>query len=140
MSTRTVALGRDPMVLVRAWIALQELPKHLANILPFLLGTALAYWDAGSLNWSVFGVSLLAVFLLTNGTYIANEYFDYESDAANDARIGGAQRVSVTTTGGTRVLVRGLIPRQHALVAAVVCFLFAIPVGCTCSCGWALAH
>jgi 1,4-dihydroxy-2-naphthoate polyprenyltransferase len=129
MSTRAVALDRDPWTLIRAWIALQELPKHLANILPFLLGTVLAYWAAGTLDWAVLGVSLLAVFLLTNGTYIANEYFDYESDVANDARIGGAHRVGVTTTGGTRVLVHGLIPRRHALYAAIACFLLAIPVG-----------
>jgi 1,4-dihydroxy-2-naphthoate octaprenyltransferase len=114
---------------LRPWIALQELPKHLANLLPFLLGTTLAYWAAGRIDWAVFGVALLALFLLTDGTYIANEYFDYENDKLNLARIGGADAVGVTTTGGTRVLVKGLIPRRHALVAALVAFALAIPVG-----------
>ncbi len=111
------------------WIALQELPKHLANLLPFLLGTTLAYWDAGEISWPVFLVSMLALFLLTDGTYIANEYFDYDADRRNLARIGGEDRVGVTTTGGTRVLVKGLIARRDALRAAVLCFLLAIPVG-----------
>ena len=111
------------------WIALQELPKHLANLLPFMLGTTLAYWQAGRIDWAVFGVALVALFLLTDGTYIANEYFDYENDKANLTRIGGADAVGVTTTGGTRVLVKGLIRRRHALVAAVVAFALAIPVG-----------
>jgi 1,4-dihydroxy-2-naphthoate octaprenyltransferase len=114
---------------LRPWIALQELPKHLANLLPFFLGTTLAYWQSGRVDWTVFGVALLALFLLTDGTYIANEYFDYENDRLNLARIGGADAVGVTTTGGTRVLVKGLIPRRHALVAAGTAFVLAIPVG-----------
>jgi len=114
---------------IRPWIDIQELPKHLANVLPFLLGTVLAYWEVGSLNWAVFWVSLIALYFLTNGTYIGNEYFDYESDRANTSRIGGADKVSVTTTGGTRVLVKGLIPRRQALIASVVSFALAIPFG-----------
>jgi 1,4-dihydroxy-2-naphthoate octaprenyltransferase len=114
---------------VRPWIDLQELPKHLANILPFLLGTAIAYWESGQISWAIFGVALLALFFLTDGTYIANEYFDYENDRLNLTRIGGAESVGVTTTGGTRVLVKGLIPRRHALIAAAAAFLLAIPVG-----------
>lgn len=114
---------------LKAWVQIQELPKHLANILPFLLGTVLAYWEAGTLNWSVFWVALVALYFLTNGTYIANEYFDYENDKANTTRIGGADRVGVTTTGGTRVLVKGHIQRRDALIAAVSCFIIAIPLG-----------
>lgn len=114
---------------IQPWIQIQELPKHLANILPFLLGTVLAFYDAGTVNWAVFWVSFLALYFLTNGTYIGNEYFDYENDKANTSRIGGSDRVSVTTTGGTRVLVKGLIPRRQALVASLVSFALAIPVG-----------
>lgn len=118
-----------PWARIRPWIDLQELPKHLANLLPFLLGTTLAYWQSGRIDWAVFVVALLALFLLTDGTYIANEYFDYENDKLNLARIGGADVVGVTTTGGTRVLVKGLISRRQALVAAVVAFILVIPVG-----------
>jgi 1,4-dihydroxy-2-naphthoate octaprenyltransferase len=114
---------------IRPWIDLQELPKHLANLLPFLLGTTLAYWQSGAIDWRVFGVALLALFLLTDGTYIANEYFDYDNDRVNFSRIGGADGVGVTTTGGTRVLVKGLIPRRSALIAAVAAFVLAIPLG-----------
>ena len=122
---RPVGLGSR----IRSWIDLQELPKHLANILPFLLGTAVAYWESGQIDWTVFAVALLALFLLTDGTYVSNEYFDYENDRLNETRIGGPDAVGVTTTGGTRVLVKGLIPRRHALIFAVVAFLLAIPVG-----------
>ena len=129
--TTAAAATRPPgaWARIRPWIDLQELPKHLANVLPFLLGTAIAYWQSGRIDWLVFGVALLALFLLTDGTYIANEYFDYENDKLNVSRIGGADAVGVTTTGGTRVLVKGLIARRHALIAAVIAFLLAIPVG-----------
>lgn len=114
---------------VRPWIDLQELPKHLANLLPFVLGTTIAFWESGGIDWTVAGVALLALFLLTDGTYVSNEYFDYENDRINLARIGGADGVGVTTTGGTRVLVKGLIPRRRALLFAVGAFLLAIPLG-----------
>lgn len=112
-----------------AWVALQELPKHLANLLPFALGTVLAWWQAGAIDWSIFGISLVGLFLLTDGTYVSNEYFDYENDRANFDRIGGDDKVGITTTGGTRVLVKGLIPRRQALLFSVVCFAAAIPFG-----------
>lgn len=114
---------------LRPWIQIQELPKHLANIFPFLLGNALVFWERGFIRWDVFWLSLLGLYLLTNGTYVANEFFDYENDKLNYTRIGGADRVGVTTTGGTRVLVEGLIPRRQALVFAVSCFVLAIPIG-----------
>ncbi|HWP03371.1 MAG TPA: prenyltransferase [Gemmatimonadaceae bacterium] len=115
--------------LLQPWIQIQELPKHLANTFPFLLGNALAFWERGTIRWSVFWLSLLGLYLLTNGTYVANEYFDYENDKINYTRIGGRDRVGVTTTGGTRVLVLGLVPRHQALVFAIACFVLAIPVG-----------
>ena len=114
---------------VKPWIDIQELPKHLANVLPFLLGTVLAYWEVGTLNWAVFWVALVGLYFLTNGTYIGNEYFDYENDRANTSRIGSNHKVSVNTTGGTRVLVKGLIPRRQALIASILCFALAIPFG-----------
>jgi 1,4-dihydroxy-2-naphthoate octaprenyltransferase len=124
-------LFSQPTLLERAqpYIAIQELPKHLANLLPFMLGSTLAYWQTGTLSWPVLLVALLATFLLTDGTYVGNEYFDYENDKANSTRIGGDEKIGVGTTGGTRVLVRGLIPRKHALYMAVASFALAVPVG-----------
>ncbi|MFN8582583.1 MAG: hypothetical protein U0163_16615 [Gemmatimonadaceae bacterium] len=47
---------------IKAWIALQELPKHLANLLPFALGTVLAWWQAGQVDWSIFAISIVGLF------------------------------------------------------------------------------
>lgn len=125
----TTVVPRHWTTTLRAWIAIQELHKHPVSLLPFVLGTVLAYRDGGTLDWTVLGVAVLALFFITNGTYISNEYFDYENDLANDTRIGGEHGVGVTTTGGTRVLVKGLLKREHALIASIICFALAVPLG-----------
>ncbi|NLD72850.1 MAG: prenyltransferase [Chloroflexi bacterium] len=114
---------------VRPWLELQELYKHPVAQLPYILGAVLAWRLGGSLDWGLFFVGMVALFLLTDGTYVSNEYFDYENDSANDDRIGGAHQVGVTTTGGTRVLVQGLVKRRHALIFSVACFALAVPLG-----------
>jgi len=111
-----------------AWIRIQELHKHLTTQLPFLLGTSIAWWFTGTLNWAVFAISVITVYFLTNACFISNEYFDYETDKINMERIGGDE-VGVTTTGGTRVLVEGLLPRRQALIASIIFFFAAIPLG-----------
>ncbi len=110
-----------------AWIRIQELHKHLTTQLPFLLGTSIAWFVSGRINWHVFAISVIAIYFLTNACFISNEYFDYETDKINVERIGG-DKVGVTTTGGTRVLVEGLLPRRQALIASILFFIAAIPL------------
>ena len=112
----------------RAWIEIQELPKHIAPVFRIILGGVLAWYATGSFDWAVFALTLLSVFFIADGSFISNEYFDYETDKNNAARLGG-QNQSVTSTGGTRVLVKGLIKRKHALISSIVFFLLAMPVG-----------
>lgn len=113
---------------LKAWIEIQELPKHIVALFPFFLGVVLAWYSTGTVNWAVFFTGLVAVYFITNGTYISNEYFDYEDDRINVTRIGG-EKQSVTSTGGTRVLAKGLIKRKHALIASIISFILAIPLG-----------
>jgi 1,4-dihydroxy-2-naphthoate octaprenyltransferase len=111
-----------------AWIRIQELYKHPTVLFPFLLGTAIAWSEAGIIDWRVFAVSIIATYFITNGTFISNEYFDYETDRMNIERVGG-DRAGVTTTGGTRVLAEGLLPRKQVLIASILFFIAAIPLG-----------
>jgi 1,4-dihydroxy-2-naphthoate octaprenyltransferase len=105
---------------LRAWFILHKLPKHPATLFPFLLGTAIAYWHTDIFALDIFIVALLALFSVTNACHISNEYFDYESDQLNAGRIGGDERVGVTTTGGVRVLVKGIIAKEQALAASLI--------------------
>lgn len=111
-----------------AWIRIQELHKHPTILLPFLLGTAIAWSEAGAIDWRVFAISLVITYFITNGAFMSNEYFDYETDRINIGRIGG-DRVGVTTTGGTRVLVEGLLSGKQVLTASILFFIAAIPLG-----------
>jgi len=71
-----------------AWIRIQELHKHPTILFPFLLGTAIAWSEAGTMNWPVFAVSIIITYFITNGTFMSNEYFDYETDRINVERVG----------------------------------------------------
>jgi 1,4-dihydroxy-2-naphthoate octaprenyltransferase len=113
---------------IKAWIEIQELPKHIAVVFRLALGGVLAWYATGNFNWAVFLITLAAVFFIANGAFISNEYFDYETDRINRGRLGGS-RQGVTSTGGTRVLVEGLIKRKHALIASIIFFLLALPLG-----------
>jgi len=106
---------------LKAWIEIQELPKHIAVVSRIALGGVLAWWATGNFNWPVFLITLLAGFFLANGAFISNEYFDYETDRINRGRLGG-EKQGITSTGGTRVLVEGLIRRKQALTASIIFF------------------
>ena len=113
---------------LKAWIEIQELPKHIAVVFRIALGGVLAWYATGIFSWPVFLITLLSVFFIANGAFISNEYFDFETDRINLGRLGGRKQ-GITSTGGTRVLVEGLIPLRQALIASAVFFLLAIPLG-----------
>lgn len=60
----------------------------------------------------------LAVSSIQLMTHYSNDYFDLEADRAN--------RTPTNWSGGSRVLVRGELPRSSALIAALVLVLVAI--------------
>lgn len=103
------------------WLALSRLPFNTVGILPFVLGTVIA-WDSGyAINWAVLAFSLSAVILIMLTTYYIGEYYDYETDSLN--------REFNKFSGGTRALQAGLVPRRHPLIAAYVCLALAIIIG-----------
>ena len=113
---------------LKAWVEIQELPKHITVVFRIALGGVLAWYVTGAFSWPVFLITLLSVFFIANGAFISNEYFDYQTDRINLGRLGG-RRQGLTSTGGTRVLVEGLIPLRQALIASLLFFMLAIPLG-----------
>ncbi len=108
---------------IKAWIGLSRIPFHSVGVLPFVLGTVLAWYQTGNLDWMVFGLGALAVILIMLNTYYAGEYYDYEVDELS------AKLERNRFSGGTQVLQTGIIPRKHAFIAALVCLLLAGAVG-----------
>ena len=115
---------------LKAWIEVQKFPRHSNDVFSFVLGSVLAWYVTDQFHWGVFIAGLLAVFFMANGIYLTNEYQDYESDRLNSERIGGTNRgMGMETTGGTRVLVEGRLPRRHVYIAGMVFFVLCIPLG-----------
>jgi len=114
---------------LKAWIQVQKIPRHSNDVFSFVLGSVLAWYHTGNFNWLVFTASLVAVFFIANGIYLTNEAQDYEGDRRNLERIGVGGGMNMTSTGGTQVLVRGHIKKEHVQLAGMLFFVAAIPLG-----------
>lgn len=106
-------------VIASPWTRISKPFKHQTMLYPFLLGTVLAWFEIKSLNWAVFLVSLIAVVLMVEASFVSNDYFDYETDKKNVSAI----------TGGSKVLVEGLLAKKQVRALAIVSFLLALPLG-----------
>jgi len=113
----------------KAWIEVQKIPRHSNDIFSCVLGAVLAWYNAGAFHWGIFLCALAAVYFMANGIYLTNEAQDYEGDRLNDGRIGGRGGMGLTTTGGTQVLVRGRLKREHVQLVGMLFFALAIPLG-----------
>lgn len=108
---------------VKAWARLARLPFHSVGLMPFVLGTVLAWKDErvfrpGVFLWGVAGV--VAVML---ATYLAGELHDRKEDAL--ASVYGRTRFS----GGSGVLVAGLVPEKKVRTVVLASLAAATAVG-----------
>jgi 1,4-dihydroxy-2-naphthoate octaprenyltransferase len=102
-----------PTRLLKAAALLQmgRLKFLLYSPIMYGLGAAVGIASAGRVNAGKYFFGLGVVWVTHAMTHYCNEYFDYEADVAN---------VNATPfTGGSRVLVNGLLPRSAALRAAI---------------------
>jgi 1,4-dihydroxy-2-naphthoate octaprenyltransferase len=107
---------------IRAWFALSRPPFHTVGVLPFILGTALAWHDTGAVHWGIITWGTMGVVLVMLATYYAGEYWDHAEDSIS---------TSVAPSrfaGGSGVVQRGLLSRRAAAWAAVTCLLLALAV------------
>ena len=103
----------------RAWVQAARLPSQMYIFWPLLLGQSLAMRDGFS--WEI--VILCHLYGLASQLYIvfANDVADVETDREN---------VTYTMfSGGSRVLVQGLLPRSRLVRAAACCALISVLAG-----------
>lgn len=99
-------------------------PKiSLASFVPFVVGTALAVDQLGSVSWGICLSAFAAIFLVEVGKNAVNDLCDYEADAA----LRPDERSPFS--GGKRTLVDGLLARHDLALIAWVAFLLAGAVG-----------
>ena len=96
-------------------------------VLLYLLGAALAWVQGTAIDWVHLILGQLLVTSIQLTTHYANEYYDYDVDAA----IGSAR---TPFSGGSGILVGGQLDRGVALHATHVCLALAIVLLIVC--GW----
>lgn len=116
-----VETDKAPGRRILAWVTLSRLPFHTVGILPFILGMVIACSQGYPLNFPVGILSTFAVILIMLATYYSGEFYDYETDCLNSS--------FNKFSGGTRILVSGLIPRGQALLASLLCLAGAGTIG-----------
>ncbi|MBS7620607.1 1,4-dihydroxy-2-naphthoate octaprenyltransferase [Candidatus Bathyarchaeota archaeon] len=107
-----------------AWIRLARIPFLTATIIPTVLGAVIA-WDLHkSFHLGRFILTLIGAVCLHIGTNIINDYFDFQS-GCDVINVDGFPPI----TGGSHVLVEGLIKPRSAYIAALSLFSIAAVIG-----------
>ncbi|MCD6264945.1 MAG: prenyltransferase [Deltaproteobacteria bacterium] len=109
--------------IIRGWIQLSRPPFHLVGILPFILGTVLAWHTYGTFNWPVFIWGSLAVILIMLSSYYGGEYHDLKEDRLSSEMERNA------FSGGTQVIVKNLLPHKQAKIASYIAIALAGVIG-----------
>jgi len=108
---------------IRAWARLARFPFHSVGLMPFALGTALAWKAEQVFRPGVFLCGAAGVVAVMLATYLAGELHDRKEDAL--AAVSGRTRFS----GGSGVLVAGLVPEKSVRTAVLASLAAAAAVG-----------
>ncbi len=98
-------------------------PFFTATIAPVALGGAVAYFNIGAFNWSLFWWTLLGAILAHAGTNVANDYSDHitRNDEVN--------KLFSPFNGGSRMIQAGLMSPAKMFVLSLTMFAGAIAIG-----------
>ncbi|OPY87147.1 MAG: 1,4-dihydroxy-2-naphthoate octaprenyltransferase [Smithella sp. PtaU1.Bin162] len=105
------------------WFVLSRPPFHTVGVLPFILGTVLAYKFNSAISITVFSLGVLAVILIMLSTYHAGEYFDYREDELSQ------RYYKSNFAGGSGVIPKGQLPRSVPLWTSIISFFLAAAIG-----------
>ncbi len=102
-----------------AFLRLSKPFKFLTMIYPFLLGTVIAIWDIRRLDVGLFLISFGILILAVECVYVQNDVADLKTDSENPS----------VFTGGSKVLVEGLMKPKEALFIAYLSGVLAVLLG-----------
>jgi len=130
---------------IKYWMTVVRGPFLTATIAPILLGSAIAYKQFGTFDWSIFWLVLLGAIFAQCGTNTINDYFDHKSrnDELNKLAspfLGimytGFLKLAYNGLGDLAVfigfgplMVYGAAYMQNQSVDPVTTLLFSVPVG-----------
>ncbi|MBN1177726.1 MAG: 1,4-dihydroxy-2-naphthoate octaprenyltransferase [Anaerolineae bacterium] len=106
------------------WAIKMRAPFFTVDVVPVLLGTALAWARTGAFNLWVFLLTMLGTIFINAGTNMTNDYFDHTwgSDEVNKEFIN-------PFTGGSRVIQMGLVTPKEMLWQGIAFFVAASLIG-----------
>lgn len=108
---------------VSGWLSMSRPAFHVVGLLPFLLGTVLAWKLEGVFHPAVFLLGSLAVVLIMLSTYQSGEFFDYPEDSLS--RKHHPSRFA----GGSGVLQKRILSPSVALTTSTVSMILAVFIG-----------
>jgi len=113
--------ARSPYRILSVWLKASRLQSQSYIFIPILLGQACAYVLTEDLDWTIF--LLLHLFGMFNQLYIvyANDYADHITDGLNTTHN--------LFSGGSRVLVEGLLKPHQLRMAAILMALMCLLIG-----------
>lgn len=105
------------------WIRLSRPPFHTVGVLPFILGTIMAWRIDGIFDFSVFSLGVTAVILIMLATYQSGEYFDFQEDTISKAIFKSR------FAGGSGVMQAGTVSRIVPLITSIAALIAAATIG-----------
>ncbi len=108
---------------IKGWVVLSRPPFHTVGILPFILGTLLAYKINSVFSLEIFLLGVFGVILIMLSTYHSGEYFDYQGDVISN-RLHDNQ-----FAGGTRILPNGKISPLVPFWTSIITLILAGIIG-----------
>ena len=108
---------------IKAWVSLSRPPFHTVGILPFILGTILAYKINSTISIEIFILGVLGVILVMLSTYHSGEYFDYRGDMISNSLHDNQ------FAGGTRILLAGKMSPLVPLWTSIIAIIIAAAIG-----------
>jgi 1,4-dihydroxy-2-naphthoate polyprenyltransferase len=106
------------------WLKAARAPFFTGSLAPIVVGTSLAYYHTGQVNWLHGSLALVALTALHACANLANDYYDHltGNDEANNT-------YATPFTGGSRVIQQGLVRPWEMLAAALVAMAIGAAIG-----------
>ncbi len=106
------------------WVIKTRAPFFVADLVPVVLGTALAWARTGAFNFWYFLLTLIGAVALNAGTNMTNDYFDHKwgSDEINE-------EYANPFTGGSRLIQMGLVRPEEMLWQGIGFFVLGGLIG-----------
>ncbi|MHC4778484.1 MAG: prenyltransferase, partial [Planctomycetota bacterium] len=108
---------------VGLWIKAMRAPFFQASFIPVAVGSAVASFQTGSIDWLLAVLAGLGTAAVNGGTNLMNDYFDHVS--GNDEAI----KTPTPFSGGSRVIQEGILTPRAVFIGGAVSYLVAAAIG-----------